>query len=272
MRPDPVLARGWTGRRRLLLVERPVAAALWCRWFAVFGLLLAAIAVLASRAGLVQPPGALAVLGAALCCAGASLPLALLAAAVIWRTGRPGLGAALGGLTLAVLLAAYPAYLAREAAGLPVGGDAMTDPDDPLPFSRTPRALAVRHGAAHDPAPAAERKREAEADPDLRPLTLDVPAAEAEQDALKLVKARRWAVVEAQQPAGRPATGRVEAVARTAVMGFPDDIAIRFAATGANQTRVDMRSASRFGRRDLGANAARIKAFLSDLEDATDEN
>jgi hypothetical protein len=50
-------------------------------------------------------------------------------------------------------------------------------------------------------------------------------------------------------------------------MGFRDDVVVRIrpAPGGA---RVDARSASRYGRSDLGANARRIRALLEDIDDA----
>ena len=59
--------------------------------------------------------------------------------------------------------------------------------------------------------------------------------------------------------------GRVEVVATTLWFGFKDDIVIRISPSGSG-SRVDMRSKSRVGRSDLGANAARIRAFLGRLE------
>ena len=50
-------------------------------------------------------------------------------------------------------------------------------------------------------------------------------------------------------------------------MGFRDDVVIRVSAAGAG-TRVDMRSASRYGLSDFGANAARIRSLLDDIDDA----
>jgi len=43
-------------------------------------------------------------------------------------------------------------------------------------------------------------------------------------------------------------------------MGFKDDVVIRVR-TNAEGSLVDLRSVSRVGRSDLGANAARIRAF-----------
>jgi hypothetical protein len=49
-------------------------------------------------------------------------------------------------------------------------------------------------------------------------------------------------------------------------MGFRDDVVIRIAPLGQG-TRIDMRSASRFGNHDLGANASRVRSLLEDLDD-----
>jgi uncharacterized protein (DUF1499 family) len=53
-------------------------------------------------------------------------------------------------------------------------------------------------------------------------------------------------------------------VATTRWFGFKDDVAIRISPAGAG-SRVDMRSRSRVGRSDLGANARRIREFLARL-------
>ncbi|TMA41924.1 MAG: DUF1499 domain-containing protein, partial [Deltaproteobacteria bacterium] len=64
------------------------------------------------------------------------------------------------------------------------------------------------------------------------------------------------------------ASGTIEAVATTRVFGFQDDIAIRVRADGSAASRVDVRSKSRDGKGDLGANAARIRAYVMALEAA----
>ena len=257
--------------RRLIIEEPTSRAALWSRRLAVFGLCLAVIAVLASRSGGVDPHGAVAVLAAALLFGVAALLAAAVASVVIWRTGHPGIGPALGGIALALGLLAYPAWLSAKAVQLPQIADVSTDWTNPPGFSRAAKAVAARRGAMHDPPGEPARQAQARAYPDVQPLTLELGAEEAYKAALKVVAARRWRVIEAQPPAGRPAVGHIEAVAKTTVMGFPDDVAIRIAATAAAQCRVDFRSASRFGRTDLGDNAARIKALSSELEDAADE-
>ena len=60
---------------------------------------------------------------------------------------------------------------------------------------------------------------------------------------------------------GQP-DGRVEAVATSFWFGFKDDLVVRVQATPSG-SRIDVRSVSRVGQSDLGANAARIEKFLT---------
>jgi uncharacterized protein (DUF1499 family) len=46
---------------------------------------------------------------------------------------------------------------------------------------------------------------------------------------------------------------------------FKDDVVIRIQ-PGRDQTRVDVRSKSRVGRGDMGANARRVRDYLSSLQ------
>ena len=50
-------------------------------------------------------------------------------------------------------------------------------------------------------------------------------------------------------------------------MGFRDDVSIRIRAAGEG-TRVDVRSASRYGMHDFGTNARRIRALLDEIDEA----
>jgi len=59
----------------------------------------------------------------------------------------------------------------------------------------------------------------------------------------------------------------IEALATTTFLAFPVDVSIRITDEG-DTTYVDMRSASRYGKHDLGDNAARIAGFLTALDAA----
>ena len=94
--------------------------------------------------------------------------------------------------------------------------------------------------------------------------------------AMKVITKRRWRVVDAQPPHDADAgagtdpraakDGVIEAVARSLVLGFPEDVVVRIRPTS-DGTRIDVRSASRYGRNDLGSNAARVRDLVSDIDD-----
>ncbi|EAT11187.1 DUF1499 domain-containing protein [Bermanella marisrubri] len=97
--------------------------------------------------------------------------------------------------------------------------------------------------------------------PDLKPLLLNVNPDEAFAMVEKQVQVEGWELV-AKHKETLPYT--VEAVATSLLFGFKDDIAIRISRTESG-TRIDMRSKSRVGKSDLGANADRIKNFFEAL-------
>ena len=165
------------------------------------------------------------------------IALALLAHA--WRS--------VGGSGLALLLAftatAPLLIMVRTAAAVPVIHDVTTDTENPPPWVALQSARAgTENGTAYGgPAVATLQKR---AYRDVAPLVLPVPPDRAFARAEAAARALGWRVV-----AAAPAEGRLEASDTTRWFGFVDDIVVR--------------SASRVGRSDLGANARRIRAFLA---------
>jgi hypothetical protein len=55
-------------------------------------------------------------------------------------------------------------------------------------------------------------------------------------------------------------------VARSLILGFREDVVVRIRATN-DGTRIDARSASRYGRSDFGSNATRVRNLMSDIDD-----
>ncbi|HEY8517500.1 MAG TPA: DUF1499 domain-containing protein [Candidatus Binatia bacterium] len=147
----------------------------------------------------------------------------------------------------------------RGAGGAPPINDFTTDLDDPPAFRK---AAMLPPNVGRDmsyPAAFAETQRACCAD--LRPLELAEPPAEALLRAVHVAaRMPRWTVTQVDTEAGT-----IEAVEETRIFGFRDDIVIRVRPDGAGSI-VDMRSKSRDGRSDLGANAARIRAFLAALQ------
>jgi uncharacterized protein (DUF1499 family) len=251
--------------RRRLPDEPNSKLAVWSRRLALFSVAAALIAIIVVRAGLIEVLPGMATFGGALAFAALGILLALASFVTIWRQGLRGLGYAVTAIVVGGLLLAYPAYLGYQAYKLPPIYDITTDVLDPPGFDAVRRLRSratnpVQYAGLY----AAELQREAY--PEVTPLELSVPPKTAYEHALALVNKRRWLVLDAREPQAKRRDGRIEAVARTPVMGFREDIVIRVRGTD-EDARVDMRSSSRYGFHDLGGNASRIRGFLDNLEE-----
>jgi len=183
---------------------------------------------------------------------------------VIWRQGLSGLGSAILGLFLGLLLLAYPAYLGYRASKLPELHDITTDSGNPPRFDALARQRPP--GSNDYPGAAAAQKQRA-AYPEIAPLQENVPVKLAYDIALALVTKRKWHIADARPLAAGRREAVIEATARTPIMGFRDDVVIRMSGIGSG-VRIDIRSASRYGLHDFGANAARVRSLLEDIDDA----
>ena len=115
------------------------------------------------------------------------------------------------------------------------------------------RKLAVNKFEYGGPEVAAKQRV---AYPDIVPLELPLSPMEAFKLALAAARDLDWRVIDASEQ-----EGRIEATDTTFWFGFKDDIVVRVAPT-ARGSRIDVRSVSRVGRSDVGANAKRIREFL----------
>lgn len=184
-----------------------------------------------------------------------SLALVALLAVPKWRM-RPWLPVL--ALCIALVAVAPPLILLGQAKAVPPIHDITTDVADPPAFVAL---LEVRdkspNGAAYGgPAIAAQQQK---AYPEVKPLVIAAPPREAMQKALDAARSMGWEV-----RASDAASGRIEATATTPWFGFKDDVIVRIRPEGAG-SRVDVRSVSRVGGGDIGANAKRIREFLSRL-------
>lgn len=94
--------------------------------------------------------------------------------------------------------------------------------------------------------------------PDIKPLTVNLAQPETFDLALKAAQSMGWELVVQDRE-----VGGIEATATTLFFGFKDDVAVRISAGEApEESRIDVRSISRVGLSDVGANAARIRKYL----------
>jgi uncharacterized protein (DUF1499 family) len=252
--------------RRYMQSDPTSRLALWARRIALFALVASLLAIIVVRSGLLEIQPALATFAGALAIAVVALLVALAAFVVIWMEGLAGMGAALQAMLISLALLAYPAYLGTKAYRLPRIYDITTDPIDP------PRYEAVARLRPRDAHPvnyaglyAAEQQRAAY--PDIGPLGTNATAQNAYDAVLAVVNKRKWRVVDARAPQAGRREGHIEAVARTPIVGCRDDVVVRIRAEP-DGARIDARSSSRYGMSDFGANAARLRGLINDIEDA----
>lgn len=157
-----------------------------------------------------------------------------------WR--RPAL---LGAI---VPLAATAFIVSQIQTEIPTIHDITTDLQDPPAWTAGPAA-----GAEHVPEVG---EIQATAYPDVQPLELRVAPDVAFRHALETANAMPgWRVTGSDA-----ARGTIEATDTSRIFRFVDDVVIRVRPSDAG-ARVDLRSRSRQGQSDLGANAARILAY-----------
>jgi uncharacterized protein (DUF1499 family) len=252
--------------RRYIHTEPTSRLAIWARRIAGFAFVASLLAIIIVRSGLLEIQPALATFAGALGVAVIALLVAFAAFVMIWMEGLGGMGAALSAMAISLALLAYPAYLGSRAYRLPWIYDITTDPIDP------PRYEALARLRPRDANPvnyeglyAAEQQRTAY--PDIGPLGTNATPQAAYDAALAVINKRRWRVVDARTPQAGRREGHIEAVARTPIMGFRDDVVVRVRAEP-DGARIDARSSSRYGTFDFGTNAARMRTLINEIEDA----
>lgn len=250
--------------RRLILEEPVTRAAMWSRRLAWFALAVTIIAVALIRFGQVELVAGVAAVAAGLALALAAIGLSLVAYWRIWAEGRRGLRSAVWGMLVALAILAYPGWFALKALTLPTLNDVTTDIESPPAFSRSSAALEARHGRIPPDVPAEVRRQQRQAYPQVAPLTLDLSPQETFELARKAAINRGWQIIEAKPPGGRIGLGHIEAIDRTFLLRIPDDVTVRIRPR-ADGARIDVRSASRFGKHDLGTNAQRIRRYLDEV-------
>lgn len=180
---------------------------------------------------------------------------------------RRGVGLALIALLIPALGIGYALYVRNSAASIPPIHDISTDLLDPPSFSEDVARARAQVTRANDLDLLNKRTGDGrafvdlqrEAYPDIRYVSTGLDPARAFDIALSLAREQPWRIGRVD-----PEAGVIEATAETFWYGFTDDIAIRVRPDGTG-ARIDMRSVSRVGRSDLGANAKRMRPYLEEL-------
>lgn len=226
-------------------------------WLGLLALAAAGLGALGSMTGVLTP-----YVGFLLFLLG--VPLAVLALVLgiigLLRTrtppGRAGRGHAVLGSAGGAGLLAIVVVAAAPGRGLPAINDITTSPDDPPAFV----AAAAQLGDPMTYPGESFASRQRAAYPDIVPLELSLPPAQALERARLAAEELGLKVVAVD-----PAAGTVEARDVSVVFRFVDDVVIRVRPSP-DGSLVDIRSRSRNGRGDLGVNAARVRALSDALK------
>ena len=250
--------------------SEPVSSlATWARNLALFSVIAVVVSILIVRFGFLEMKPALATFFGALALAVLSILVGLAAFAAIWQNGSRGMSRILLALLIDAIILAYPAYLGLQYRKLPPIHDITTDPIDPPRFEALARLRSGEgaNSAVYAGLYSAEQQRLAY--PDIDTVELEVPPQRAYDVTLALVAKRKWLVIDERPPQPPRRIGRIEAVARTPIMGFREDVSIRVTPDG-DDSRVDIRSSSRYFESDLGSNAARVSKLIDDINTAAE--
>ena len=131
--------------------------------------------------------------------------------------------------------------------------DVSTDLERPPGFTAGPAAQMGMSQSARD----IQRK----VYPDISTAAFSIASEDVFRGARELALLNSWEITTED-----PAAGTLEAVVQSRLFRFRDDVSIRVQPDG-EQTRFDMRSRSRVGKSDLGANAKRVRQFLAQLRE-----
>jgi uncharacterized protein (DUF1499 family) len=245
----------------------PLGLSVFARWtsrIALFSVGILATAMLLHRLLSLPTPIALNLVAVAFGGAVLSILLAIAASVGVWRTGRSGTSRIVFGTVVSLGLLLWPLIYLPSYERLPKINDVTTDAVNPPAFVMLARLRGPGLNAPDYPG-AAFAQAQAAAYPDIKPIEINRSVDEAFELAAGALRRLKMEIARQQAPdleTGRP--GVIEAVDRTLILGFYDDVAVRVAGNE-EHARIDVRSASRVGRYDLGRNAERVRQILKEI-------
>jgi uncharacterized protein (DUF1499 family) len=250
-----------------IYLQKTVHEGLWARRMALFFLQLLILTVLLHRFGTLATPAAMNLMAVSI----GGLFLAIVVAVVglirIWFGGQIGAAQAFTGIAIALIGLAVPLFYLSHFFLLPRLNDIETTPRAPMQFKQLAAMRPADANRIVEPDLAAAEEQE-KGYPDIRPMELERSVTETFDIVHEAVKRLGWTIVLNEPPAEEP--GRIEATNRTMIMGYTDDALIRVTGDDTHAL-IDVRSASRYGMHDLGANAEHIRELFAEVKAALEK-
>ncbi|RWE85912.1 DUF1499 domain-containing protein [Mesorhizobium sp.] len=237
-------------------------AAGWSRRTGAFSAVLLLTVLLGHRYELVETPVFLWVLGIVALLAAFALLFAGFAFSRLWNFGDRGGRDLTVGTVLALLVLAPFGIAAYWAATSPPLRDISTDFDDPPVLDTSTRTGDMN--ALSPPTPG-EQRLQTETYPLVTGRSYNLPFDRVLEAVETVLDRRDWQLTAPLPRAIGQSEVTISALAKSFILSLPADVAIRVTDDG-DTVIVDMRSASRYARYDLGDNATRIVDFLAELD------
>lgn len=244
--------------------QPPSFLATWTSRLAVFAAVALIVTLVLHRMLLLPMEVAMTIAVAVFAGAALALLMAAIAGLDIWVTGRKGAARVLCGAVTALGLLAIPAGAWVLSFSFPAISDVSTDLVEPPEFTEAKEERGAGANAIDYPG---ERSAEIQRHnyPDLKSLTLPRPPEEAYELVLQaLAKLKMKTSLELPPEENEDTPGFIELSDRSLVLGLADDIVIRVLADD-KASRIDVRSASRYGSNDFGRNAEHVRTILKEV-------
>ncbi|MEM9278550.1 MAG: DUF1499 domain-containing protein [Pseudomonadota bacterium] len=276
------------------LEEITSRAAIWCQRFATFLIPYFVIVILLYRFDKIETIQMFALIGVGLIISLISLVFAIRAVVELWTKGYRGGSKVVRGAFLSLLVLIPFIYFMFLALQFPLANDISTDSFDPPQYVSANQYRAQRIDEGMNPVveyTSEYARRIVVAYPKLQPRRYPAGAERVLEAVTAIIQENEWPVTGTFGLPDRSADAAtedtessdseevlednlavpddmyVEFVERTLVFGFENDVVVRIVSEDQN-TLVDVRASSRWGRHDFGYNAKLIERFLVQLDTA----
>ncbi|BFM12039.1 DUF1499 domain-containing protein [Simiduia litorea] len=175
---------------------------------------------------------------------------------VWWKKYRASIKPALYTVLLGGLPVVFVFALVGQGLKVPAIHNISTDLDNPPEFRYAYQNRQEGLNSLDAPADEVRQKQRAYYGDTVKSLVLDLSPDAAFDLALNAARGLNFTITDVDK-----AAGRIEAIEETLFFGFKDDLVVRVAASDQGSV-IDVRSVSRVGMSDLGANAKRINKLL----------
>jgi hypothetical protein len=242
--------------------------AIWARRLSMFFVQLMILTVLLHRFTPLATPAALNLLGVSMLGLVVAIVIAVVSLVRIWFGGQTGALEAFTAIFISIAGLAPPLYFLHYAVTLPRLTEVQTTPGEPLNFKMLNTLRPADANPLHD-ADDSHAEEQAEAYPDIGPMLLERSAPEVFSIVEEAVQRLGWNIALSEPP-GESGVGHIEATTQSLIMGFTDDVIVQVKGDDAHAV-IDVRSVSRYGPHDLGANAERIRRLFAEVNAALEK-